>query len=154
MTNKIYYFDLEETLINSFYKPDFCNQNTIEDFILINDIKEIGIFSAAIFNIRDKDHFVKYIKEGIEKRYNITIPFSRVIMLDEVVDIFMTNMCLGIDTTEMLSFYGKDGTFHKYCEFVHKENTHCILLDDSYDNQVFNNTDKKLITEIVNINSI
>lgn len=151
--NKLFYFDLEETLINSFYKPDFCNQSTIEDFILINDIKEIGIFSAAILNIRDMGHFIEYIKDGIEKRYNIRISDNRVIMLDQVTDMFMDVYGISMNTSEMMSLYGKDGIFHKYCNMYYKTNKHCTLLDDSFDDQIFTNKKTKLVSEIVNINS-
>lgn len=151
--NKIFYFDLEETLISSFNNPVLVNENAVEDYILANDIKEISIFSAAISDTRDKGRFIEKIQPLILERYDITIPFNKIIMLQEVVDSFMENMGVSLDVAEMLCFYGKDGSFHKYCKFVHEKDTHCILLDDSYENQSFISKDRNSVSEIVNINS-
>ncbi len=154
MNKKLFYFDLEETLINSFYNPVFCNQDKIEKFIKDNDIKEIGIFSAAIFDIRDKGYFIEYIKEGIEKRYNIKIIDNRIIMLHQVSEMFMEDLAISMDVSEMLSLYTKAGAFYHYCNFVYKKDNHCILLDDVFDNMILINHNKKLTVEVVNVKEI
>ena len=149
-----FYFDLEETLINSFHSPIFCNQNKIERFIKDNEIKEIGIFSAAICNIRDKEHFILYIKEGIEKRYGIKIIDSRVITMQQVVNMYMSNLCISLDISELLSLYGKNGAFHQYCNLLYRSNHTCILLDDAFDDITIHNHKTNLITKIVNITEL
>jgi len=150
----IFYFDLEETLIRSFYEPNFYNQENIEKLILEKEIKEIGIFSAAILDTRDKSHFIEYIKEGLEKRYNITIVEKRILMLQELADMFMEQYRVSMDVSEMLSLYGKDGIFQKYCKINYRENDHCYLIDDSYGNQTHIFHDQKLTVEIIDINKI
>lgn len=149
-----FYFDLEETLINSFHSPIFCNQNKIERFIKDNEIKEIGIFSAAICNVSDKEHFILYIKEGIEKRYNIKIIDNRVITMQQVVDMYMFNLCISLDISEMLSLYGKNGSFHQYCNMIYRSSRTCILLDDAFDDITIHNHKTNLITKIVNITEL
>lgn len=147
----IFYFDLEETLIRSFYIPDFCNQEKIEKLILEREIKEIGIFSAAILNTRDKHHFIEYMKEGLEKRYNIVVVENRILMLEQLADMFMEEYGVSMDVSEMLCLYGKDGVFQKYCKTNYKENDHCYLIDDSYGSQTHIFHDQKLTIEVIDI---
>lgn len=152
-TNKVFYFDLEETLITSFNKPTLVNENTIEDYILLNNIKEIGIFSAAINDTRDKGHFIDNIKAGIEKRYNVTIVEERILMLQQLADMFMDTFNISMSVSEMLSLYGKDGIFKRYCKVTYKTNKRCYLIDDSYENELNVYSNRNLFIEIININS-
>lgn len=49
--DKFFYFDLEETVIESWTDPILVNKTTIERFIEENGIKDVHIFSAAIWNV-------------------------------------------------------------------------------------------------------
>lgn len=71
--DKIFYFDLEETVIESWTDPILVNKATIERFIEENGIKDVHIFSAAIWNDRDKQIFERDLKSWIERVFSINI---------------------------------------------------------------------------------
>ncbi len=152
--SKIFYFDLEETVIQSFNNPVFCNENKVESFIKKNSINEIGIFSAAIINEEHKKHFINYMQIGIEKRFNININQDRVVTMEQVSSLYKNKNGIFIDVWEMLSLYGKDGAFHYYCNNIYKNDKTCILLDDIFENITINNHKRRLITKIVNIKEL
>ena len=51
---KVWFFDLEETIIRSWNDPILINKDRVTRFIEENGIKEITIFSAAIWHENDK----------------------------------------------------------------------------------------------------
>ncbi len=154
MNKKLFYFDLEETVIQSFNDPIFCNENVIEFFIEKNSITEIGIFSAAIINEDHKNYFIVHMLKGIEKRFNIKINQDRIVPMEQVSSLYKNKNGVFVDVWEMLSLYGKDGAFHYYCSNMHKNNITCILLDDAFESITINNHKRRLITKIVNIKEL
>ena len=69
--DKIIWLDLEETIISSW--ADFLsfsynciiNEKKIRKFLRDNNIKEVNVFSFAIWNDKDKEVFVKDIRKCI-----------------------------------------------------------------------------------------
>lgn len=70
------YLDLEGTIITSFDDARLVNVIKISDFLDANpdiDRDDVRVFSFAIYNDKDKDKFIRFIKPMLERALNITI---------------------------------------------------------------------------------
>jgi len=147
--NKVFYFDLEETVIESWFDPILVNKATIESFIEENNIKDIHIFSAAIWNEQDKHIFERDLKTWIEQVFNINILSWP--SMEEVMKESCWKNAIFEDVTEFLCMIGKKRAFEDWCKIKHHRDTHCILLDDSFEDEILTNSVHNTKIEVVNI---
>lgn len=147
--DKIFYFDLEETVIESWTDPILVNKTTIERFIEENGIKDVHIFSAAIWNDRDKHIFERDLKSWLERVFNINI-VSWPSMEDAMKETCWKGTIFE-NVTEFLCMLGKKRAFEDWCKMKHHRDSHCILLDDSFEDEVLTNRVHNTIIEVVNI---
>lgn len=147
---KRWFFDLEETVIDNWFSAQIINQSVVSSFIEQNNITHITIFSAAVFNPVDKFYFNSKIKKPLEGAFGVTVA-DCVSMMDVWKQSSLKNILFD-SVTECLIIMGKKRMFEEWCRKYN--NVHCVLLDDSFDDEVINNKTHNRITEFVNVNNL
>jgi hypothetical protein len=144
----IVYFDLEETVINNWFDCNLVNVHKVRSFIKHNNIEEIRIFSFAINNQADLDHFDKIMRSWLEQMFNIKI--GHVIIEQEVTKTIVDKY--RVDFAEVHSILNKQFCFIEYATQNHS-NEHVVLLDDQVSNLTIHNKDLNLKIDLINVNS-
>ncbi len=133
------FFDLEETLILSWTDHYLCNRNKIIEFLDFYDIKEIHIFSFAIWNDDDKQHFNTEIKPFIEDNYKVCILSAPSVQEMRHSDTELTGIHYD-SITDYISIRGKVGAFENWVQAaVGLKRNHNILIDDVVPNKTITN---------------
>lgn len=155
--NKVIWLDLEETIITSwnnflnFTPNSIINENKIRKFLVDNNIKEINIFSAAIWNEDDKKVFNNDIKPILENILNIKI--NEFPSLDDLRTKDHYNRRIRwFNNSDFIEVNCKFISFLNFLRFEKKSNHH-ILIDDCVQN-IKIEVEKHLIIETININSL
>ncbi len=149
---KVFYFDLEETLITSCVDTLLCNKEKVEAFIKQYNVKEVHIFSAAIWDDYDKNIFEKNLKEWLEGVYNISI-----ISWPSMKDVWAKTNWKTVkfdNVSEFIMIIGKKRMFEDWCKLIHHRDSHCILLDDSFEEESLISKVNNTIIEVVDINKV
>jgi len=146
--DKILFLDLEETVIQSWDNPIFCNTDFILDILKQEQVKQVHIFSFAIYNDRDKKIFENTMKSGLEQHLGVEI-LSWVSIKELIEKIFNHTNTL-FDENELITLWGKVRSFHDFCssEF---NNIECILVDDVVPNSRFDLFDKNLSIRTIRV---
>lgn len=127
------FFDLEETLINDFEEGFIRNLNPIKIFLENNNIKEINIFSFAIWNDDDLETFDKWHRKGIEDNFDIII--KDVFTVENIAKEILKLTGLSLEVTEVITMFGKEKSF---MDFVKSKNfSKSVLVDDMIETGLF-----------------
>lgn len=149
---KVFYFDLEETLITSWVDTLLCNKEKVDAFIKQHNVKEVHIFSAAIWDDYDKNIFEKNLKGWLEGVYNISI-----VSWPSMKDVWAKTNWKTVkfdNVSEFIMIIGKKRMFEDWCKLMHHRDSHCILLDDSFEEESLINKVHNTIIEVVDINKV
>jgi FMN phosphatase YigB (HAD superfamily) len=147
--DKVWVFDLEETVIQSWDNPVLCNVDRVRTFIKDNNIKDVHIFSAAIWNEQDKHHFEVKLKSFLENAFEINI-----VSWPSMEDAWKNSHWHGTffeGVCELLTLIGKKRLFEDWCMWNALAGSHCVLLDDSFGNTVLTNYDTNIVIETVDV---
>ena len=144
--DKILFLDLEQTLIESWYVPDFCNRDFINKIIDQEGTNKIHLFSFAIIEESDQLEFQKRFKNPIENHFNIEI--LSVISVREMMNTIFKSQGAIFEKFEFITIWGKLKAFQDYCA-ISFENTECVLVDDIVPNTTYTLTDKNLIIRTI-----
>ena len=129
----LWFFDLEETLIESWDRPVIINQSDISWFIDTHQIKEIQIFSFAIQTDHDKAKFESLLKKRIEHAFDIKI--TNVVTIEQMRAAHFKIHNLGFeDDFEFIGCVKKFGAFLSWCALHHPDALSAALIDDTVDN--------------------
>jgi hypothetical protein len=141
------FLDLEETLIMSWNNPTIINVEQIKKLIFDISPDNIHIFSAAIWDSNDVDHFEKHLKDRLEKVFEIKISF--VLSMEECKR--KTSWAtLNTDISELLLLIGKFRLFADVCKTLFK-NSECFLIDDMCENELIINLDNCVVINSIKI---
>jgi hypothetical protein len=149
MKQKIWFFDLEETIITDFRCPTIINLEVVKNFLEFNNIKEVGIFSAAIWTEREKKIFNQpNFKDWLESVFGFKIVLAP--SMQDVMDEILWKTGTLWDLSEFIAVWGKARAFQDYCRLVHP-NKNSFLIDDVVPNEVILNRDFRTTIELINI---
>lgn len=145
---KVLFLDLEETVIRSWDNPLFCNTDFILDVLKKENVKQVHIYSFAIYNDHDKEIFEKTMKAGLEQHLGVEI-LSWMSIKELMKKVFFYNGVV-FDQNEFITVWGKVRSFHDFCsgEFSNME---CILVDDVVPNSRFELPDKNLVIRTIKV---
>jgi hypothetical protein len=146
--NKILFLDLEETIIHSWYDPTLCNVDFVKKIIDTEKADEVHIFSYAISNQFDKDHFATNLKPFLESVLNVKIrSWMSIRDLNKILRKFSS---VAVDDSELIDLWGKLRGFQDYCRSEYK-NAECILVDDVVPNSTWELPDDNLIIRTIKV---
>ena len=120
------WFDLEATMIESWDKPFIINQEKIVNVLKEFPCDEIGIFSFAIWDDKDRDTFNFKFKANIESTFGIKI--SHVPTKQELFQAIKKNHKCQFTFDDFFDFWGKENGFSDWVRAT-QTGTH-ILIDD------------------------
>lgn len=143
-----FYIDLEQTIIDDWNSGKIINRDKVNDFIRLNRIQELSVFSFAIHNHDDAKYFEKVYLQFLQNVFEVKI--KSVIRMDSLTE----EICKAyksdfIDIHEMLT---KQQTFIEFALRNFKSET-VVLLDDLVMNMTMLNHDLDLEIILVNVNS-
>lgn len=130
-----WFFDLEGVLIDSFETRNLINIDKISLFIKKNDIKEITIFSAAIWNDSDSATFFEEIQEGIEETFGVKVK-DVITMEDARKGCNRWKTCFFSDIGEFVFMVGKDIIFKEFTLDKKADGVIFWLVDDEFPHEV------------------
>ena len=149
--NPIVWLDLEETIIPSWNDylsyGETKNISVVKNWLLARDIRQVNIFSAAIYTEKDKTIFVEKMKNDLEQLLKVHIhqypSIEDLMVFSRTFDFFHYE-----NVREYIQLNGKFISFLKYC-MVNGKNQHNILIDDSVrDWQMIGDNGKTVIETI------
>lgn len=145
---KVFFLDLEETIIISWSNTTLCNLELIKSIIKQEQVKFIGIFSFAIDNDKDKERFEKVLKPFLEAQLNVEI-ISWPSVEEIMKDVFKFNRT-HFEKFEFTSIWGKLRAFQDFCR-VNFINAECVLVDDVVPNSVLSLPDEELVIRTIKV---
>ena len=120
------WFDLEATIIDSWDNPFIINEAKIFDVLKDFPHDEIGIFSFAIWDDKDREIFNSQIKPRIEETFGIKI--AHVPTKQEMFQAIKKNHKCQFSFEDFFDFWGKENGFSDWIRATNT-GTH-ILIDD------------------------
>ncbi|RWZ87281.1 MAG: hypothetical protein EO766_12210 [Hydrotalea sp. AMD] len=146
------WLDLEETIIDDWDNGLLVNHGKIKRWLDNRNITELRIWSFAIHNDADKKVFDFHMKEIIERV--LDRPIIEVLSVEEMCQkISKTEKTHYDDISDFIQMNGKMWSFIKFC-LGHKQNKHLVLIDDCVPNMRIDEFDKKLIIELVKVQTL
>ncbi len=132
-----YYFDLEDTMIDTFMGNErFINIPYIKNFIKKYEIKEIHIFSRAIYGEKERKHFKYNILPRIESEFGVKVN-TNILTNERLKRIICKNLKINMmSDLDFFNFFGKQDSFFHLVRFMINEdikNESFILIDDMVD---------------------
>ena len=106
---KVLFLDLEETVIRSWDNPLFCNTDFILDVLKKENVKQVHIYSFAIYNDHDKEIFEKTMKAGLEQHLGVEI-LSWMSIKELMKKVFFYNGVV-FDQNEFITVWVKSSLF-------------------------------------------
>lgn len=144
-----FFLDLEGTIIQSWDNPNLINVDSIKKWLKDRDVKQIHIFSFAIFNKDDQDKFVARFKTPLQDVLGVDIvswPDKRS-MMDADLPIKWDN------EWDFSSVRGKQGAFLIWAT-QNFAGQHSVLIDDCVPNRVVSDLDTNTIITTINVNKV
>ena len=150
------WLDLEGTIITSwedFLLNPLCviNIKKVTNWLKFNGITEINIFSAAIYDAKDKSTFETEMKDILERLLNVKIikypSIEELMILTRSFDQYRYD-----SVHEFIYHNGKFISFLKLCVENYNTQYH-VLIDDCVDNWIMEKSNHTRI-ETININNL
>lgn len=149
---RIVFLDLEETVIVSWQNPAMINIEKVRAFFRADKVTEVHIFSFAIDNDNDKQHFeLSGMRKQIEDMLEIKIVANP--SVQEIMRFCRKHTGNTFDMREFKLLWGKMRAFHDFCNANFK-GCECWLLDDVVPNTTFTNHDNNTVIRTFQVNSI
>lgn len=150
------FFDLEETVINSFANPTLINTEKLSKWLQFHHIRNIHIFSFAIWSDKDTDYFNFSIKPAIERALKVNI-LSAPSVKDMIrADYNLTGLYFDPDyeVSEYIQLRGKAQGFINYVNSGIAGNfVRATLIDDVVPNMRVQFYDNGSEVRLINVNN-
>ena len=149
MTTKVF-LDLEDTVITTFDDGVLLHDhlNALQWWLDNQNLREVSIFSFAIWNEKDKEEFVKIHKSVLERELNVKI--VEWLSVDEMAKLSQEFSGIHWDRLDFMQLRGKHGAFIDVCKSREKDTT-CILIDDAIPFETLTNHTQNLVIKLVPI---
>jgi len=142
------FWDLEETCLTSWEEGLLCNVSKLREWVADNHVTEVTVFSAAVYDERDKEVFNRDFKQMLESAFGVTVVDC--LTYDDVRKVVCKEHRMQLDLHEFISLWGKQRGFHDYCMTTMTDCT-AVLVDDCVGNMTTVFHDKNLTVELVRV---
>ena len=147
-----FFLDLEGTIIDSWDNRVFVNYSRVKDFLSQRMIKEVNIFSFAIWNEKDLNVFnQKDFKGWLEDALEVKIVSTPTV--EDIKKVVQHHRGINWETHELISVWGKLRSFQDFC-IACFENCSCTLLDDAVPNMTQVMHDSNLVIKTIDVETI
>jgi hypothetical protein len=149
------FLDLEDTIITSWEDKVLINVDAIHAWLdsRLDDHRTIQIFSFAIWDDKDKKHFVDSgMKTMIEKALNVEVTeWLSIEEMQQIVEEWSGIRFL--DRLDFMQLHGKHWSFIKVC-LAREQNHRCILVDDAVPHRTTFDHTRQLTIELLPVQTI
>jgi hypothetical protein len=147
------WLDLEETIINNFDDGLFLGHvYKIKKWLDQKEIKEVNIWSFAIWDDKDIKSFEFRLKEEIELA--LGRPIISYPSVEQMQKLVYHYESIEYDSrSDFMQLNGKRWSFIKYClgnQYSFEANE-CVLIDDAVPNQTLVDYDRNLTIQLINV---
>jgi hypothetical protein len=159
MFDKVF-LDLEDTVITNWRDQYYTNVQKVRTWLIENEIKEVGIFSFAIYDDADKTIFEKQLKVGLTDVFGIRITTwpSVLEMMDidtrHTGDYWRNESSIGTAVTEFINLRGKTQAFINFANEQFPDAKSIALLDDVVKNTIITYPDEQRTIHLVNVDKL
>ena len=148
----LWFLDLEGTIITDWNDPVLDNFQTVKDHFKKISISQVGIFSFAIRNEKDKERFQQPdLKLWLENAYDLE--FMAFPSVDDMMEQIFRQHGDSLAPYEFVNLYRKAKAFRDYCNLNYSE-FNCYLIDDVVPNEVTVNRKTCRIVETINVRDL
>lgn len=129
------FLDLEDTVIDTFMDNErFIHVTEMRNFLKSRNIKEVEIFSRAIWTKKEKDHFNKLLKRHFPDILGVEV-VGDVPTVQDLIKMISKNKKLSLmSRNDFWDFFDKYDSFYQmvlfFIKFKQIKNTEFILIDD------------------------
>ena len=153
------FFDLEETVIDSFMDDErFINLAQMRNFIKDRNIKKVEIFSRALWEEKERDHFNRRIRKNFPIVLNIEVIGKPIINPELMKMITKQKRISTMSRGDFFDFFGKQDSFMLMVEYLidYKQckDTHFVLVDDMVKTMNVEYVHRNVTVEIINVRDI
>ena len=146
------FLDLEDTVIDNWFSGNPVNIEQVRFFLKMCDVKEVHIFSFAIWFDNHVEEFNRRHKGMLEDLLDVKITAAP--HVTEIMEADFTFTGLHIENvTEFICLRGKHDAFLNWCLTQHA-GEHNVLIDDIVPNRVTIDFDTKTKIESINVANI
>lgn len=158
------FLDLEDTVItpvvSDWCNTDLINIGLVRDLIAFEKPDQVSIFSFAIHNQKEREGFVKHVRERLEAALEVTL--CNIPMMDEhIIPACCQEMGIHQETVtflEVCNFWSKHQAFRLFVKnkfkLLHQTwgtDTEVILLDDIVFNETWQWPDLRIQGKIIRV---
>lgn len=143
------FVDLEETLIQSWDNPLLCNLQKLRAWFKAAKVTDVHLFSFAVWNEGDRDHFIRHFQPSIEDAFEIK--FKTVHTVEDFMKADTKRTGVRFDNlTEFILIRGKVGALQSWCGVNHPRGC-SVLIDDVVPNMTIHDEDQDLLLKFINV---
>lgn len=146
----VVFVDLELTLIESWHNPILCNVQKLTNWFKANDVKDVHLFSFAVWNEKDKQDFKNDFQDFLQQAFDINFVSVPSVEDFQKVDTKVTGLHFD-SLTDFISIRGKVGAFQSWCKHHFQKDNTCFLFDDVVPNCTIEDHDNRLTLHFVNV---
>lgn len=154
-TKTVMYLDLECTIIDVFSAGNLMNVDKIRHILGSYDIKEVGIFSFAVLDDKDRDDFYARLAPVIARALGVKIVLCPTIHDMMRCDYNITgnrwDVNNRLDVSEWVNLRGKADAFRLWAAKHARSNEKFILVDDVVQNMTMHYEDTNVWLKYINI---
>lgn len=123
-----FFLDLEETVIDSWGSARLVNTNFMQAFLQRHGVKQVHIFSFAVWNDKDRDEFRSQIQPRLEQVLEVKILDCPTVEEMRRLDQAVTSTWFD-GATDFIQVRGKQTAFTTWVN-VKFPDRNCVLVDD------------------------
>lgn len=147
MKQRILFLDLEQTIIDVWHEANIIKEQVpfIKEVIRKFKPEHIGIFSFAIDNDDDKEHFRNKMKSDIEEAIETKVNMQHVISVQEMIKLVKkVNHTVGMDFQDFFTWFNKEKALIDCLKALNFQGRAC-LVDDTVDDSIFINRNMSIL---------
>lgn len=125
-----------------------ANVSKLREFVAENDVKEVTVFSFAVWDDKDVATFNKLHKQMLEDAFNVKV--VECLSMEDVRKVVCQWAGVHFDLHDFVALWGKRKGFMDYCSATLRDCT-AVLVDDVVPNQTLWDHDSNLRVELVHM---
>jgi len=147
------YLDLEQTVVDSWDSGLLVNSTTVKDWLERLAVKEVSVFSFAVWNEQDQQEFWRRLHDPLTRALGVTVKQCPSFKDFMKADTEVTGVRWDDDLTEFIAIRGKVDSFRSWCR-LHHNGEHCVLVDDVVPNGFWQDVDSGFKVDYVNVTTL
>jgi hypothetical protein len=149
-------FDLEETLFDAW--GDFLPVNQKSVPLWVSSLPEnsvFGLFSYAVYDNDDLEHFVNDEQEWLEKMFNFNFHKDYLWTLEDLMNMVKeADPTLSFDRKSFFEVFNKELAVSTVTKLSLFRDTHVYLVDDTVEDKEFYNKDLNMKLTLVDVTKL